>query len=221
MNSRVSWRVAPTLQRPPTRRRINARHPGQAVVELALFATFIFLLLAAAVDLGLAYKSYQTLITASAEASSFLDLNPTYTCTPLPGCDPAVAADAIARDRFRSEQGGILRGTTSTLDLNSNGIDDASETGVIQSMIRIDEADNTQIDDVGTGTFAAGSSFDPAATDTECKNREKDPNSPSRPEVTSCYIVIRVEYIYRPFLLSPLLGEEMTIRAISVRRIVT
>lgn len=195
--------------------------PGQALVELALSITFIVLLLSAAVDLGFAFKSYQELINATSEAASYLDIYPVVNCG-TPTCDPIAAADTEAIRRFRTEQGPALRNIASTLDLNANGVDDFAEAGgeaYVSSMVRIDEADNTQIDVASDGSFAVGNSFQPSATDNECKKRTAVPLS-TNANVTSCYIVIRSGIVYKPYILKPLLGKTMTIHAISVRRIV-
>jgi hypothetical protein len=195
---------------------------GQAIVELALFMTLIVMFVAAAIDLGLAYKSYQTLINAAAEASSYLDQYPAANCGSL-GCNPILEANTIARQRFRTEQGGVLRSVASTLDLDANGIDDLTEAGgaaLVESMVQIHEADNTQIDVANGTSFAINGTFNPAQTDDQCKQRIAEPKS-TNAAVTSCYIVIRAQMLYRPFVLRPFLGESMTIRAISVRRIVT
>jgi hypothetical protein len=183
---------------------------GQALVEMALSITFIALLLAAVTDLGLAYKTYQTLVNATAEASSYLDVNPTVNCAIVscPGGNPIAGANAIARQRFQSEQGTTIRHIASTLDVDADGIHDDVDSDVnIDEWVQITEADNTQVDNM--------SAYDPAATASECRERKAKPTN-----VASCYIVIRSRIIYRPFFLVPVLGDEMTIRAISVRRIV-
>jgi hypothetical protein len=87
-------------------------------------------------------------------------------------------------------------------------------------MVRIDEADNMQLDAVASGTFGLRQTFDPNATSPLCKQRVAVPLDAANPLVTSCYIVIRSEIIYRPFLLRAVLGDLRIIRAISVRRIV-
>lgn len=195
---------------------------GQAIIELALSITFMFLLLGAAADLALMYKSYQNLINATSEASAYLDFQSKRSCQVI-GCDSIAAANAEARRRFRNEQGSIISHLASTLDLNANNKDDYTESGgktMVDTMVKIDAADNTQIDAAGSGTFALKRSFDPNATANVCKRRASVPVSPANPLVSSCYIVIRSEIIYRPFLLRPILGNLRVIRAISVRRIV-
>src|SRR5580765_37265 len=144
-------------------RHIGRLQPGQALVELTLSLTFVMMLLTAAADLGMAYKAKQTLINATAEAASYLDMNPALSCSTT-GCDPLAAADAEALKRFRTEQGAVLHGSSSTLDLNANGIDDLTETGgatYVSTMFQVDEADNTQIDATPSDSFGVGSNFDP------------------------------------------------------------
>ncbi|MBA3944668.1 MAG: pilus assembly protein [Herpetosiphonaceae bacterium] len=203
------------------RRASRYSRPGQAIVELALAITFIMILFSAAVDLGLTFMSYQSLVNAIAEASSYLDLNPALSCTSP--CDPFGAADDIARTRFRSEQGSIIHGVGNPSDLNANHIDDLSEAGgaaYVTSMIQIDEADNTQIDSASNGNFALLGNYNPSATDSACQQRVSVPHSLTNPNITSCYIVIRAAMLYKPFILQRLLGNTLTIHAISVRRIV-
>ncbi len=74
---------------------------GQALVEMAISVTVLALLLAAAIDLGLAYKTYQTLVNATAEASSYLDLNPTVNCAVEP-------CPNLADERMRAIAGAHL-----------------------------------------------------------------------------------------------------------------
>jgi hypothetical protein len=203
-------------------RRGSHEQPGQAIVELAFSITLLVLLLGAAADLALMYKSYQNLINATTEASTYLELRAKQAvCV---GCDNIEAANAEARRRFRNEQGEVMGNIASTLDLNSNGKDDYKESGgveMVKQMVKIDAADNTQIDAAPSGTFALKKSFNPNATAASCKQRDKLPYNPSNPAVTSCYIVIRAEFIYRPYLLRPILGDMRFIRAISVRRIIS
>src|SRR5436190_20706134 len=87
--------------------------------------------LSAAVDLGLEYKAYQTLLNATAEATSYLSLNPFINCEThlCPDGTPSSGADREARLRFRDEQSGVLHGSTSTMDLDGSGTDDVAEHG--------------------------------------------------------------------------------------------
>jgi hypothetical protein len=216
------------------RRKLWKRFPqrsqsGQAILELALSVTFLAFIFAAAVDLGIAYKSYQTLVSATAEAGNYLTLYPVGTCqdnsidqvanpTGYANCINT-AADVEARIRFRGEQGNQLRGTASTLDLDANGRDDLSSTGDnygtnwIVPMVQIDEADSTQVT-IGNDNFATvADGYNPSATNAGCQQRKNLSSG-------QCFIVIRSQIIYRPFAISPVVGNTMTIRATSVQPIV-
>jgi hypothetical protein len=115
------WRRGRRLRFGGDRCSAGRRRPGQALVELSLSITFIALLLGAAIDLGLAYKTYQTLMNATAEASSFLALNPKVNCDANPtwctGTDEIGGADREARNRFREEQGTTINGSTITTSM--------------------------------------------------------------------------------------------------------
>lgn len=190
------------------RKRWHDRHPvrvrpGQALVEMALSITLLFLLIAAAVDLGLAYKTHQTLVNATAEASTYLDLNPK-----VPSADPIASANAIALQRFQTEQGATVRPIASTLDLNANGVADNAEAGFnIADWVQITHATSAQVANMST--------YDPNQAG-ECANRIARP----APPLESCYVVIRSRMIYRPFFLTPVLGDQMNITTVSVRRVV-
>jgi hypothetical protein len=207
------------------RRQPQRHEAGQALIELALSFTFLAFLFAGAVDLGIAYKSYQTLINASAEASSYLMLNPVVNCQQqfCPNDDASTeneieGADREARNRFRIEQGVSIHGTASTLDLDANAKDDLTTDGYgwnwINSRVRIDEADSSQVTIVND-TFAIDNSFDPSATNADCKLRRKYYTSGTTSGL-QCFIVVRSQIDYHPFAIAPVLGDTMTIRAISV-----
>jgi hypothetical protein len=196
--------------RRPLRFKPVRSHPGQALVEMALSITVLALLLAAATDLGLAFKNYQTLVNATAEASSYLEHFPRANCevNACPNGNAIEGANIIARQRFQFEQGATPRRLGSTLDLDANGVPDTTQEGFdITQWIQISEADNTQVDDL--------SDYDPSATALECRQRNPNPTS-----VSSCYIVVQTQMLYRPFFLRPILGEQMTIRTTSIRKIV-
>ncbi|MBV9792241.1 MAG: pilus assembly protein [Chloroflexi bacterium] len=208
MNSIRSWRIRRTF-----RKQVAGRHKsGQAIVELALSVTFLAFLFAAAVDLGIAYKSYQTLMNATAEATTYLSVEPFAPCDGCTEQQTFAAADRKARTRFREEQGADIRGSSSTLDLDSNNVDDLGEHGWgwIEQRVLIDEADSTQIQVTGS-TFAVGNSFT-RTTNPDCLSRR-----PFDSNGRQCFIVVRSVIIYHPFAISPAVGSEMTIRAISVK----
>lgn len=195
----------------------RSRGPGQALIEFALMLSLILLLVAAAIDLGGAFRSYQTLINAAAEASSYLTVEPLANCAlqTCPDGTPESGADQEARMRFRQEQSTAPGGLLTTMDLDSNGQDDLAEHGWawIAGRIRIQEADSSQVTTTNSD-FAVGTSF----------NGTSDPNCSARKRFDvaagQCFIVIRAEYTYRPYVLNWILGKTMTIRAISVKAIV-
>jgi hypothetical protein len=125
------------------------QRPGQALIEFALIISLIMLLVAAAIDLGGAFRAYQTLMNATAEASSYLTVEPLTNCAlqACPGGTPASGADLEARARFRQEQASTPRGLLTTMDLDSSGQDDLAEHGWdwIASRVRIHEADSSQV----------------------------------------------------------------------------
>jgi hypothetical protein len=196
------------------------RRQGQALVELALAVTFLTLLFAAAVDLGLAYKAYQTVMSATVEAGNYLQIRPLAS-----GCNTGDEACAIrtanteARIRFRGEQGDQLGRFASTLDLNANGRDDRHEFGTqagfdafIEARVQIHEADSRQVT-ITNNNFAISNTFDPNQTSAGCKRRQ------NLDQYGQCFIVVRASIDYVPFAIAPIVGSRMTIRAISVQPI--
>lgn len=211
---------------PKLARRTSRHASGQAIVELTLALTFLTFLFAAAVDLGLAFKSYQTLINASAEASGYLKIRPVVGCDPNASkCDPdpnlaIYRADKEARVRFRGEQGDKMGGFGNTLDLNADGKDDNTQYGEtwFADWIKIDAADESQLN-ATQSDFAVGSTFEPTATHPSCIARNgiyTITNSAGLKEARQCFLVVRTKIIYKPFAIAPAVGKEMTIRALSV-----
>lgn len=201
---------------------------GQALVELALTLTLLVMLLGAAVDLGLAFKTYQTLTNATAEASTYLSLEPIVNCGSTT-CDQIGPVNRTARERFRTEQGTTLRGSASTLDLDASGRDDEFEAGRgwswIEGKVRIEAADSDQVTTTNSG-FTLSSPFNRGSTNTACKDDRSRSFTvvtnalTGAKEVKYCYIVVQTEMIYKPFIIQPFVGSEMTITAISVKPIV-
>ncbi len=170
---------------------------GQALVETAIAVVILTLLLMAAVDAGLAYRSYQTLTNATAEASSYLAQNPLAWDATIPAYTMA-EADKIARQGLKEEQAGSRIGTSAIPD----------------SAIVISEADSSQVSTGTGGVYGLDSSFT-RTSNTECQERRNfdgggDP----------CFIVIKSSLVYRPFMLTLVFGQEMTIRVTSVKPIV-
>lgn len=93
------------------------RSKGQAVVEFALAATLIFLLLSATVDLGMIFFIYQGLHNAAQEGATYGSrwLTSSYQLD-----------YAGIRDRVRHEAGPTGSGFVNLLDLNADGTPDVS-----------------------------------------------------------------------------------------------
>lgn len=204
--------------------RRSFRKGGQSLIEFALASAFLMLLIAAAVDAGMAYRAYQTLINSAANASSYLAQYP-YDGTPTKTIE---GANNKALNAFRNEQNaGTLSIGGSTFDLNANGIDDgaASEFGATYGLtgssawtawFRIDEASDAE---VGSNAANGFNGFTGTA-DSKCRDRYQFDDSSTDTNKKPCYIVIRAKLIYRPFFLSPVFGREMTITSVSTKPIV-
>lgn len=195
---------------------------GQALIEFALMISLIMLLVAAAIDLGGAFRAYQTLINATAEASSYLTIEPLTNCAIVtcPGGIPASGSDQEARIRFRQEQTTTPRGLLTTMDLDSSGQDDLAEHGWdwIAARVKIHEADSSQVT-VENSNFGIGSSFG-GTNNTDCRARKRFDTSNPDISKAQCFMVVQAEYTYRPLVLSWILGKTMTIRATSVKAII-
>lgn len=195
------------------------RHPrsGQALIEFALMISLLMLLVAAAIDLGGAFRSYQTLMNATAEASSYLMIEPLTNCAiqTCPAGTPASGSDQEARVRFRQEQTTAPQGLLTTMDLDSSGQDDLAEHGWgwIAARVQIHEADSSQVT-VENSNFGVGSSFR-GTNNPDCLARKRFDTAQGQ-----CFIVVQAEYSYRPLVLSWIFGKTMTIRATSVKAIV-
>jgi hypothetical protein len=214
------------------RPRLRRARPGQALVELSLLVVFVMLLLAAAVDIGLAFKTHQMLTNATAEASSYLAQQPTKPCATACSDAALIAnADNAARDHFRKEIGTNFNsnGVARLLDLDNNGQDDtvqnlnlqADENGNVTAAgwgwVRIDAADSEQIRDPANPNSYNIRSFDPTVTDAACRERKR------RWLGGQCFIVVRSQIRYKPFFaLSPFMGgaNGFLIRAYAIKPLV-
>lgn len=209
--------------------RLHRRSAGQALVELTLAITFIALLLAGAVDAGLAYKTHQMLTNATAEASSYLGQQPLIACVSgeyvndvCPRATMKSKADKLAVKHFRSETGDVLKanGMAQLLDLNSDGANDktSTDTVLVSSLragnwLRFDTADSSQFDPNNPGAFDIAG-FTPT-TNLTCVDRDRVYAG------GKCFIVVRASINYKPFFsIAPFLGDGITIRAYAIKPIV-
>jgi hypothetical protein len=197
------------------------RKEGQALIELALTITFIALLLAAVVDLGLAFKTQQMLINATAEATSYLSQQPLVNCGTTCTVDEMKSgASSVALRNFRQEVGDNIKGgVAELLDLNADGKDDVTQNGWSEASFRsgnwfrIDPADSSQFNPSNPSAFKI-STFTPS-TYQACIDRQRTYSS------GQCYIVVRAQITYRPFFaLSRAMGSEIMIRTYAIKPIV-
>lgn len=186
--------VRHTIQHPTSDIQNRHRTAGQAMVEFALAATLIFFLLAAAIDLGLLFFTKQGVTNAAQEGATFGSRW-------LEGTSPRVLNVPEIQKRVRFESGenggnGVLRLT----DLNSDGVDDASQAGVIDpsgatGFIQVRAIADTNLDGnpVNDGLVA-------------CTDAAKS--------AVSCYAWVTVEKVHRLFFpLSPAFGNEFSVKS--------
>lgn len=181
--------------------RQRSRTTGQALVEFALAATLIFMLLSAAIDLGLIFLTQQALYNASEEGAAYGTLSGQYLDKSVDPWAMRVNVDEI-RKRVRTEAGvkgdpnqpnsqvGGMR-VINLLDLNANRINDELEPAVLEEMIQVRMV---------------------ASND-----RNADP-CPSQVQVRNCYLLVEVTAIYRPFFaLAPAFGSEVRVRGYTLK----
>jgi len=113
------------------RRSRAKRTTGQALVEFALAATLIFMLLSAAVDLGLIFFTLQGMRTAAQEGATFGSY-PKFNMSGSAVQSVDLDYDEIVR-RVRFSGGENSAGFANLTDLNNDGIDDSlsSQTSVL------------------------------------------------------------------------------------------
>lgn len=109
-------------------RRTRRRSPGQALVELALAITLIFLLVAATVDLGLIFFTLQAMRTAAQEGATFGSYPVSYLNANGSLNRVDLRYDEIVR-RVRYSGGQNSSGFANLHDLDSNGVRDESQGG--------------------------------------------------------------------------------------------
>ena len=218
------------------RRRVQHSVPGQALVELALSLTLLALLLGAAIDLGLIYKTYQTLANATAEASSFLAEQPLITCATCTSTSSKITNannQAINNFRFESGEDTRLRPVASMRDLNADNKDDLGtvanggngwDAAYLQAASWLQFtmiSDNQFTSAFNISTLDLGANTNPNTNPpVGCGARPRyELPIPSSGYPNRCYILVRAKAIYRPFLLAPFFGKEFTVRAYAIKPI--
>jgi Flp pilus assembly protein TadG len=205
---------------------IRRTEKGQALVEFVLSITFISLLVAAVIDIGLAYKSHQMLTNAVAEASSYLSQQPLVpcgkTCT-WTTTQEIAEANRRATQRFRDETGASdvpTTGTTSLRDLDSDGSDGEHVAPKSGSWLAFDVADSRQFNADDPGSFNINT-FDPNAAHQHCKERRSVYKDTAGTVLGQCFVVVRAQLAHKPYFgFVKILGMKSTIRVYAIKPIV-
>lgn len=134
---------------------------GQALVEFALASTVIFLLLAAAIDVGLIMFTIQGLHNAAQEGASF---GSRWLITDA--SNRRVVDVATIKDHVRHESGDRGgNGFIDLLDLNDDGVDDSTQPAVLASNITVEMLADPSMDGDPTVNVATGAAENVACTD--------------------------------------------------------
>lgn len=170
------------------------RASGQAVVEFALSCIILFMLIAAVIDIGLMFLTYQTMISAVKEGLSYGVYRPVEPNTASPSSP--LANDANIRYRIRNSNIDPATGEPSISfinlrDLNRNDIDDANESGMLDSYIAI-------------------SAYQDANQNAPCQNRERN-----------CWMRIDMRFDYTFFFpLVPFFDDTFEIHVVRDQQII-
>jgi len=175
---------------------------GQAIVEFALSATVIFLLLSAAVDLGLIFFTMQALRAAAQEGATY-------------GSYPLVVTNSSGQvtevrlnyreifNRIRTAGGTRPTGVANLLDLNGDGIDDANQTAVFNP--------NNPTNPNGFVIIENPKGPNPANLSGTCSTTT--PRTDMRNAGQNCWIRVTIRYRYRLFFpFAPAFGQEIILR---------
>ncbi|MBO9320487.1 MAG: pilus assembly protein [Chloroflexus sp.] len=175
---------------------------GQAIVEFALSATVIFLLLSAAVDLGLIFFTMQALRAAAQEGATY-------------GSYPLVVTNSSGQvtevrlnyreifNRIRTAGGTRPTGVANLLDLNGDGIDDANQTAVFNA--------SNPTNPNGFVIIENPKGPNPANLSGTCSTTT--PRTDMRNAGQNCWIRVTIRYRYRLFFpFAPAFGQEIILR---------
>jgi Flp pilus assembly protein TadG len=169
------------------------KKPGQSLVEFALTATLMFMMLSAIIDLGLAYFAYQGLAGAAQEGASYAALFPN---------KGTATNDAEIRQRVRYEAGANISlphraQFVDLLDLNNDNIDDNGQLAKLNEFVLIKTVQNS------------------ANAEVEYAIPCDSTSSPPRRTTQYCDMVVTVKYVYKPFFSGASLfgAKEITLSA--------
>lgn len=174
---------------------------GQALVEFALSATVIFLLLAAAVDLGLIFFTLQALRVAAQEGATYGSYPEVVTVNGQVTAVRLKYEEIYKRIRFAG--GSTPSGVVNLFDLNGDGINDAGQTAVFDP--------NNPTNPNGFVIIENPKGSNPSNLSGTCATTT--PRVDMRNAGQNCWIRVTVRYRYRLFFpFAPAFGREVILR---------
>jgi Flp pilus assembly protein TadG len=175
---------------------------GQAIVEFALSVTVIFLLLSAAVDLGLIFFTMQALRAAAQEGATY----GSYPLVVTNGRGQVTEVRLNYREifnRIRTAGGTRPTGVANLLDLNGDGIDDANQSAVFNA--------SNPTNPNGFVIIENPKGPNPANLSGSCSTTT--PRTDMRNAGQNCWIRVTIRYRYRLFFpFAPAFGQEIILR---------
>ena len=183
------------------------RSSGQALVEFALAATLILTLLSAAVDLGLIFFAMQSLRVAAQEGATF-GSHPIMVMSGT-SIDKVDLNDAEIVKRVHLSGGEKPAGFANLRDLNSDGIFDDAQSGIIDTprnessyiYIQLLKYPNDFLKD------DAGAAITPDICTTTTAGKDM------RDAGRDCYVRVTVKYDYKfIFPFAPVFGGKVQLR---------
>ncbi len=175
---------------------------GQALVEFALSATVVFLLLSAAVDLGLIFFTLQAMRVAAQEGA-------TYGSYPIVVTNSSGQVTAVRPNyqeifnRIRNSAGVPPAGAANLHDLNGDGVDDALQPNVFNA--------NDPTNPNGFVIIEVLRGVNPANLNEPCPTTV--PRDGMRNAGQNCWIRVTVRYRYKLFFpFAPAFGREVVLQ---------
>ncbi|WP_298819304.1 TadE/TadG family type IV pilus assembly protein [uncultured Chloroflexus sp.] len=176
---------------------------GQALVEFALTATIIFLLLSAAVDLGLIFFTLQALRAAAQEGATYGSYPVVVTNSSGQVTEVRLNYEEIYR-RIRTAGGTQPVGVANLMDLNNDGVNDQLQLSLIFDKNNPTNPNGFVIIENPKGSNPANLSGTCATTTPRVDMRNAGQN---------CWIRVTIRYRYRLFFpFAPVLGREIILR---------
>jgi hypothetical protein len=197
------------------RRYVRAK--AQALVEFALAATLIFMLISATVDLGLMYLALQGIRTAAQEGATF------GSHARVINNDVVIDVNEI-RNRVRESAGESPVGFANLLDLDNDEVIDVTAGRIGDGGETYDTVNNGEDFDPGASNHVVDQYIIVQTIYDEDGNLPEglvtDPNDLCTPEDLAsgfnrfCYVRVTVRYRYELlFALAPAFGDHINLRA--------